>query len=484
MVPRPLDGLGDGPHRIEIQSHRSHLSLRLCLSLHRLTGLMLHESMLYLSSGDGRREPDHRRAGRGRRHDHPAHPVATRPSACCPTPSCGAAPASTAPGTTDRLVGHPAAPGQGFSLESLAPALRALDAGQSLAAVLGLPEARGGRRAGTSPPRTPARTVAELYGFAELQPGAEPGPGARRCSRSCPPPCGTRARPRRRTGTPAGRPRRAVLGRVAPVPDPPPSPWCTGTRRRNAGPSVAVTTRHGGVSTAPYDTLNLGLHVGDRPGDVVDQPRPGGRGLRRRPRRHGLRPAGPRPDGRARRPRGPGPRHRVRGRRRPRHRHPRDRRRPASPRRSWWPTASRIALVDPAARVLAAVHAGWRGTAAGAVGRALQAMEHGGARPERVMAFLGSGRPSRPLPGLRRGAAALSDAVRPARARRRRGPARRARPLAGRPGRGQPPAARRPAASDPSTSPSAAPPRPTRPSSATAPQRPCGRFALLARLAD
>ncbi len=25
------------------------------------------------------------------------------------------------------------------------------------------------------------------------------------------------------------------------------------------------TTRHGGVSVAPYDTLNLGLHVGDDP---------------------------------------------------------------------------------------------------------------------------------------------------------------------------------------------------------------------------
>jgi copper oxidase (laccase) domain-containing protein len=25
------------------------------------------------------------------------------------------------------------------------------------------------------------------------------------------------------------------------------------------------TTRHGGISAAPYDTLNLGLHVGDDP---------------------------------------------------------------------------------------------------------------------------------------------------------------------------------------------------------------------------
>jgi YfiH family protein len=48
-----------------------------------------------------------------------------------------------------------------------------------------------------------------------------------------------------------------------------------------------------------------------------------------------------------------------------------------------------LALVDPAAHVLAAVHAGWRGTAAGAVGEALGAMSEHGARPERVVAFLG-----------------------------------------------------------------------------------------------
>jgi hypothetical protein len=48
-----------------------------------------------------------------------------------------------------------------------------------------------------------------------------------------------------------------------------------------------------------------------------------------------------------------------------------------------------IALVDPAAGVLAAVHAGWRGTAAGAVGRAIHAMKDCGADVGRVQAFLG-----------------------------------------------------------------------------------------------
>ena len=31
-----------------------------------------------------------------------------------------------------------------------------------------------------------------------------------------------------------------------------------------------MTTRHGGVSPPPYGTLNLGLHVGDQPGNVAE----------------------------------------------------------------------------------------------------------------------------------------------------------------------------------------------------------------------
>jgi YfiH family protein len=50
-----------------------------------------------------------------------------------------------------------------------------------------------------------------------------------------------------------------------------------------------------------------------------------------------------------------------------------------------------IALLDPEERVLAVVHAGWRGTAAQASRRALEAMCALGAQPERVVAFIGPG---------------------------------------------------------------------------------------------
>lgn len=59
---------------------------------------------------------------------------------------------------------------RGFSLESLGVLFDAFDAGQSLAAVLGMaePAATNGAAAST-PPETSVDT-AELYGFADLQP--------------------------------------------------------------------------------------------------------------------------------------------------------------------------------------------------------------------------------------------------------------------------------------------------------------------------
>jgi DNA-binding transcriptional MerR regulator len=63
---------------------------------------------------------------------------------------------------------------RGFSLESLGVLFGALDAGHSLADVLGVTEPAGPTAA---PPET--GDTAELYGFAELQPVGVPGRGRR-----------------------------------------------------------------------------------------------------------------------------------------------------------------------------------------------------------------------------------------------------------------------------------------------------------------
>jgi DNA-binding transcriptional MerR regulator len=68
---------------------------------------------------------------------------------------------------------------RGFSLESLGVLFAALDAGQSLAAVLGMSEAASNGAAASTPPETPIDT-AELYGFADLQPPGASGRRARR----------------------------------------------------------------------------------------------------------------------------------------------------------------------------------------------------------------------------------------------------------------------------------------------------------------
>jgi hypothetical protein len=154
------------------------------------------------------------------------------------------------------------------------------------------------------------------------------------------------------------------------------------------GAAVAVTTRQGGTSTAPYDSLNLGLHVGDHPAAVVDN----------RVRAaaafgvaldevvfarqvHGATAALVGPDDRGRGTRTEDD---------------------AVADTDILVTTSRqvtlailvadcvpLALVDPGAGVLAAVHAGWRGTGAGVVGRAIAAMQAHGADPGRMHAFLG-----------------------------------------------------------------------------------------------
>ncbi len=172
------------------------------------------------------------------------------------------------------------------------------------------------------------------------------------------------------------------------VTTPPPVPLLRWNEAQEIGAVVAVTTRHGGGSAVPYDTLNLGLHVGDDPETVV----------RNRVRAatafgvpldrvvfarqvHGASAALVGPDDQGRGTRSEDD---------------------AVPDTDILVTVSPevtlailvadcvpLALVDPDAGVLAAVHAGWRGTAAGAVGQAVHTMMHCGADVGRMHAFLG-----------------------------------------------------------------------------------------------
>ncbi len=180
-----------------------------------------------------------------------------------------------------------------------------------------------------------------------------------------------------------------------------------------AGASVAVTTRHGGVSEPPYDSLNLGLHVGDDPRHVI------------RNRERAARAFGVTLDTvifaeqvhRATATE-------VRAQDMGRGSRSMDDAIPAS---DILVTSSAgitlvilvadcvpLALLDPEARVLAAVHAGWRGTAAGAIAHAMDAMRRLGARPGRTMAFLGPAVPPASYQVTSEVTHALSRAVAPA----------------------------------------------------------------------
>jgi YfiH family protein len=154
------------------------------------------------------------------------------------------------------------------------------------------------------------------------------------------------------------------------------------------GADVAVTTRHGGTSIAPYESLNLGLHVGDDVDAVVENRARAAAGfgvpldeLVFARQVHGAGAAVVGPDARGRGTRSEAD---------------------ALSDTDILVTTSRrvtlailvadclpLALVDPDAGVLAAVHAGWRGTAAGAVGRAVRSMRDLGAEAGRLHAFLG-----------------------------------------------------------------------------------------------
>jgi purine-nucleoside/S-methyl-5'-thioadenosine phosphorylase / adenosine deaminase len=153
------------------------------------------------------------------------------------------------------------------------------------------------------------------------------------------------------------------------------------------GAEAIVTTRDGGVSAGVYATLNLSFSVGDEPGNVVENRRraaaAAGAGLgdlvfARQVHGAAVRvvtgadrggaaaPGGTLGDADALVTNEPGPVLAV-----------------------LVADCVPVVLYDPRARVLACVHAGWRGTVARAPGAALAAMETLGARPADVRAGIG-----------------------------------------------------------------------------------------------
>ncbi len=162
-------------------------------------------------------------------------------------------------------------------------------------------------------------------------------------------------------------------------------PWEAAGR---LGAAVAVTTRFGGVSLPPYDSLNLGLHVGDDAASVITNRRRAAAAFgvdladmvfARQVHGTAVVVVGTSDRGRGT----TGEDDAVEG---------------ADVLVTTTPAVTLVigvadcvpvALIDPVAGVLAAVHAGWRGTAGGAVAAALAAMEGLGAHAHRVHAYLG-----------------------------------------------------------------------------------------------
>ena len=441
--------------------------------------------MSYLSSG--RRTPagvhDHRRAGGGDGDHARGASARSRPSACSPTPSCGAAPAST--GRSTPTASPPSSGSRNWASRSSRSACSSAPSRPASPS----PTSSGS----PSPPPQPSDQRTPTRTRARTRPSSTASPS---CSRPRRWHAGGAAatalgRPHHRVGRERGLLiltsglRCAARGSIwsGTVPDTAAVRLLHWEEAAACRSAVAVTTRHGGVSQPPYDTLNLGLHVGDRPADVAVNRARAAAAFGVDLDDDGLRPAGAR-----QRP----PRSWAAGTAAGAARS----RTTPSPSADILVTTSPgvtlvilvadcvpLALVDPAAGVLAAVHAGWRGTAAGAV--AVGAARHGGAG--------GPARAGAGLPRARGGAGALPGRSDGAAAR---WPTRRA-PGGPRPRRGAAPTARatgwstssRPTASSSSG-------RGVRPEHISASgvttadeaffsdraARPCGRFALMARL--
>lgn len=155
-----------------------------------------------------------------------------------------------------------------------------------------------------------------------------------------------------------------------------------------AGVDAVVTTRHGGVSDGPYASLNLGLHVGDDPDRVIENRTRAaaavGLGLEELVfcrQTHGAHVA---TVGRADRGRGARSEAGVVD--------ATDALVTTEPDVGLVVMVADcvpIVLVDPEARALACVHAGWRGTVARVTGAAVERLVELGASPGRIVAAVG-----------------------------------------------------------------------------------------------
>jgi polyphenol oxidase len=174
----------------------------------------------------------------------------------------------------------------------------------------------------------------------------------------------------------------------------------TATYRRRAGLDVLawptldglgvdalVTTRHGGVSSGPYASLNVGLHVGDEPAHVVENRRRAAAALGLElaecvfaQQTHGREVVVVDAADRGRGTTGPEDAPAcdalVTGT-------------PGVALAIMVADCVPLVLFEPQARVLAVVHAGWRGTVARVAAAAVEAMAGLGAAPAAVVAGLG-----------------------------------------------------------------------------------------------
>lgn len=151
---------------------------------------------------------------------------------------------------------------------------------------------------------------------------------------------------------------------------------------------AVVTTRHGGVSPSPYDSLNLGLHVGDDPANVIENRSRAASAVGLTlddlvfcVQSHGRAVAHVGPADRSRGSRGD---HDAV--------HATDALVTTDPGTGLVAMVADcvpLVLVDPRAGILSCVHAGWKGTVARVTAAAVEAMTALGAEPVRIVAGLG-----------------------------------------------------------------------------------------------